>query len=200
MPSRSGRSIRCTCSTSRTPRIRALPGELEIPGFSEFLHPVTQNLLLGLGRERGQCQARAVRRVGARAAAIARQHRARRLELPIPKPCTTGTRSPIFRRRRPIGSQFRRRSRRLAPAAFPCQAAVVAVPVRDPRQTNCRQCVVAGRRRGDAAGRQRLRALCVVVALLHPRRHGVLRARWEGVVDFVVRTVAGAGAVLTVAT
>lgn len=28
-----------------------IAGELEIPGFSEFLHPVTQNLLLGLGRE-----------------------------------------------------------------------------------------------------------------------------------------------------
>jgi hypothetical protein len=30
-----------------------IAGELEIPGFSDFLHPVTQNLLLGLGRESG---------------------------------------------------------------------------------------------------------------------------------------------------
>jgi uncharacterized secreted protein with C-terminal beta-propeller domain len=30
-----------------------IAGELEIPGFAEFLHPVTQNLLLGLGTEAG---------------------------------------------------------------------------------------------------------------------------------------------------
>jgi uncharacterized secreted protein with C-terminal beta-propeller domain len=30
-----------------------IAGELEIPGFSEFLHPVTQDLLLGLGAEAG---------------------------------------------------------------------------------------------------------------------------------------------------
>jgi uncharacterized secreted protein with C-terminal beta-propeller domain len=37
-------------SNPADPRIA---GELEIPGFNEFLHPVTENLLLGLGSEAG---------------------------------------------------------------------------------------------------------------------------------------------------
>lgn len=34
-----------------TPADPRIAGQLELPGFSEFLHPVTRNLLLGLGRE-----------------------------------------------------------------------------------------------------------------------------------------------------
>ncbi|HEU4780482.1 MAG TPA: beta-propeller domain-containing protein [Steroidobacteraceae bacterium] len=33
-----------------------IAGQLEIPGFSTFLHPVTQNLLLGLGSEAGRAK------------------------------------------------------------------------------------------------------------------------------------------------
>ena len=49
--SRSGRSTRSTRSTSPTPTAPKVVGELKIPGYSAYLHPVGENLLLGVGRE-----------------------------------------------------------------------------------------------------------------------------------------------------
>ena len=62
-------------STPTDPRIA---GALLLPGFSEFLHPVTDALLLGLGTRRIAFQARAVRYFRHRASAIARSDHTRR--------------------------------------------------------------------------------------------------------------------------
>ena len=45
----SGRSTRSTRSTSSDPTAPKVVGELKIPGYSAYLHPVGENLLLGVG-------------------------------------------------------------------------------------------------------------------------------------------------------
>ena len=54
--SRSARSTRCTRSTCR-PAAPKVVGELKIPGYSAYLHPVGENRLLGIGREGADVQA-----------------------------------------------------------------------------------------------------------------------------------------------
>ena len=49
--SRSARSTRSTRSTSPTPRSRRVLGELKIPGYSAYLHPIGDDLLLGIGQD-----------------------------------------------------------------------------------------------------------------------------------------------------
>ena len=88
--SRSARPTRSTRSTSATRPTRASRGELKIPGYSAYLHPVGDGLLLGVGqdadasgRDDGGAPALAVRRrrPGEPAAAPAAQARRALLEL-----------------------------------------------------------------------------------------------------------------------
>jgi hypothetical protein len=58
-----------------------IAGSLEIPGFSTFLHPVTENLLLGVGSDLTNAKVEYVRRHAHRAPAIAGQRRHRWLGL-----------------------------------------------------------------------------------------------------------------------
>ena len=51
MSSRSSRSTRSTRSTSPTRRSRACSDELELPGYSAYLHPIGADLLLGIGQD-----------------------------------------------------------------------------------------------------------------------------------------------------
>ena len=47
----SGRSTRCTRSTSPTPSIRRQVGELKVAGYSAYLHPIGDGLLIGVGQD-----------------------------------------------------------------------------------------------------------------------------------------------------
>ena len=49
--SRSGRSTRSTRSTSPFPASPRVLGELKIPGYSAYLHPIGEDLLLGIGQD-----------------------------------------------------------------------------------------------------------------------------------------------------
>ena len=66
----SGRSTRSTRSTSRQPSRPAVLGELKIRGYSAYLHPIGDDLLLGIGQDasdEGACAwhaALALRRLG----------------------------------------------------------------------------------------------------------------------------------------
>ena len=53
----SARSTRCTRSTCRDPTAPKVVGELKIPGYSAYLHPVGESRLLGIGREGADVQA-----------------------------------------------------------------------------------------------------------------------------------------------
>ena len=61
--SRSARSTRCTRSTCRDPTAPKVVGELKIPGYSAYLHPVGEDRLLGVGREGAERPGVAVRRL-----------------------------------------------------------------------------------------------------------------------------------------
>ena len=175
-----------------------IAGQLLIPGFSDFLHPVTQNLLLGLGRESNNTK------VELFDVSVLEQPQSRgRIVLDG----WTSYSEAEFERHAFTYLPADSADRFAIPATVTAGPAagrshpgtVVAVSVRDPGQTRCRKRVFAGGRRCDATVRQRTRTIRVVIAIVHPWRYRVLRARRQGLVDVVVRAVAGARAVLMAA-